>query len=140
MGLTDSAFFDTWAWREVSNGTPAGKEIGARYGPDGPAQIHTSILAVAEMGSLLARSPKAGPVAAEAAMRRMEAKSRVHAIDIDDVYAAVKLHLELRKEADASLADALMLAQARRLRMPFITGDPAFRGQDGVPQDWIPRK
>lgn len=138
VGLTERVFYDTWAWREVAYGTPAGNRLVKKYGPDGPAEIHTSILALAETGSVLARSPKAGPGAAEAELRRMEAKSRVHALELDDVYASVRVHPELRKAAaDASLADALMLCQARRLGLPFISGDPAFRGQNGVPQEWI---
>lgn len=137
MGLTNAVFYDTWAWREVAQGTSVGSRLAKAYGPDGPAEIHTSVLALAEAGSVIARNPQLGVVAAEGELRRMEAKSRVHAVEIDDAYSGVRLHPELRKSADASLADAIMLSQARRLRMPFITGDPAFRNQTGVPQEWI---
>jgi predicted nucleic acid-binding protein len=137
VGLIAAVFYDTWAWREVAQGTAVGQQLAKEYGPDGPAEIHTSILALAEAGSVIARSPKLGPQFAEVELRRMESKSRVHSVEIDDVYAAVRLHPELRRVAEASLADALMLSQARRLRLPFITGGPAFRGQAGVPQEWV---
>lgn len=140
VGLIERVFYDTWAWKETAlDSSSLGRDLRRRFGPAGPAEIHTSILALAEYGSKLARDPTVGPSLAAGEVRRIESTAhRVHNIEMDDVYAAVKLHPLLRAASDdASLADALMLAQARRLHLRFISGDPAFRGQDGVPQDWI---
>ncbi len=141
--MTKAVFYDTWAWRETAFAdSKAGKSLLEEYGPDGPAEIHTSILALAEYGSSLARTETVGPDQAAEEVRRIEAKTRrIHPLEIEDVYAAIKVHPDLRKAAaNASLADALMLCQARRLRLAFITGDSAFTGQDGVPQEWIKKR
>lgn len=133
MGVKDRVFYDTWAWREIAIGSAVGRRLQRRYGPDGPGEVHTSVLALAEAGSILARNPKAGVQAAEREVRRMESRSRVHGLELEDVLRAVRLRPELRRaDGSASLADALMLAQARRLGLRFISGDKGFRGQADV--------
>jgi len=58
--------------------------------------------------------------------------SVVHPSDEDYVEAAT-LRMELRKQSrNLSLIDALGYALARRLGMPFLTGDREFRGLAGV--------
>lgn len=125
-------FYDSWAWIESFSGTPAGQRLDKQYGPGRPARIHTSVIAFAEVASRLARRGHAGLV--NETLDRMERASedRVHAPTIDDARVAAPLHVELRKHGDASLADALMLAQARRLGLAFISGDAAFRNQTDV--------
>lgn len=53
------------------------------------------------------------------------------AVEDDDVLEASRLKMERRK-LGFSYADALGYAMARRRSMPFVTGDQAFRGLDGV--------
>lgn len=125
-------FYDSWAWIESLSGTVAGARLDKRYGPGRPHRIHTSVLAFAEVASRLARRGHAGLI--DETLNRMEraAEDRVHPPTVDDARQAAPLHVLLRKDGDASLADALMLAQARRLGLPFISGDKAFRGQKDV--------
>ena len=52
---------------------------------------------------------------------------------LEDVSDAMKLRLELKRERhDLSYADALGYSLSRRLKIKFLTGDPAFRGLSGV--------
>lgn len=125
-------FYDSWAWIESLSGTPAGGRLDKKYGPGRPGRIHTSILALAEIASRLARRGHSALVNETLDRVERAADDRVHALTVDDVRHAADLHVELRKDGDASLADALMLSQARRLGLTFISGDRAFRNQSDV--------
>ena len=51
----------------------------------------------------------------------------------EDYVEASALRLELRRQGrNLSLVDALGYVLARRLGVPFLTGDRAFEGLDGV--------
>jgi predicted nucleic acid-binding protein len=117
---------------ECLSATAIGARLDAKYGPGRPGRIHTSILALAEVAFRLARMGRADLVHATVDQMEKAAEDRIHGLQSDDVREAAFLHVQLRRVGDASLADALMLAQARRLRLPLLSGDRAFRGQEGV--------
>lgn len=64
---------------------------------------------------------------ADVAFSRM--RSAAIPIEADDVLAASRIK---RMVKGASYADALGYAMAQRRKIPFITGDKAFRGLPGV--------
>lgn len=129
--MTD-VFYDSWAWIEIYAATAAGRRLDAKYG-SGRAQIHTSLWALAEVGAKV--HLERGDSAAQEVLGRMERDAAdVHPPEIGDVRCGVGLRTVLRRTSGkkASLGDAVMLCQARRLGMPFISGDPAFKGQPDV--------
>jgi hypothetical protein len=68
-----------------------------------------------------------GEAEADAKLKRLQAKAI--AIEADDVVAASRIKRTIK---GASYADALGYAMAQRRRIPFVTGDKAFRGLPGV--------
>jgi predicted nucleic acid-binding protein len=64
---------------------------------------------------------------ADAKLRRLHAKAIP--VDVDDVLGASKVKRQIK---GASYADALGYAMAQRRRIPFVTGDKAFKGLPGV--------
>lgn len=53
--------------------------------------------------------------------------------DIDDIAGAMRLREELmKKRMDVSYVDALGYYLAKKMQMPFLTGDRYFRELDGV--------
>ena len=53
--------------------------------------------------------------------------------DIDDIAGSMKLRGELmKKQAGLSYADALGYYLARKMQIPFLTGDSYFMGLEGV--------
>jgi predicted nucleic acid-binding protein len=130
--LTDTdVLFDTWAWVEVLEGGPRGEALWARYGSSPTVRIHTSAITLAELG---ARLVGRGDDAASAnALSHVEGRSRIHALTAEVARASGPLRATLRKTSrNAGLADAMILATARNLGIPLISGDPAFAAQPDV--------
>lgn len=71
---------------------------------------------------------KKGSGDADAALARLRTKAV--AIEHEDVVEASRFKREAPK--GVSHADALGYAMAQRRRMPFVTGDKAFKGLPGV--------
>lgn len=122
---------DAWAWYEIVDGTPKGKALLAKY----EGRIHTSVMALAEVGAKVWR--KLGPDnAAEAMLGIEDASKAMHDVTAADARSAAAVHATLRRRAkDASLADALHLCTARRVGLPLVSDDPAFRGEADVSRD-----
>ena len=131
----NEVFYDSWAWIEVYSGTAKGGRIDARYG-SGRANIHTSLWALAEVGAKT-HAEKGDSTAQSVIMRIQKDAAEVHGVTLEDVRSAVALRTELRARSrkPASLGDAVILSQARRLKLPLISGDPAFDGQKDVRSD-----
>jgi uncharacterized protein with PIN domain len=128
-------FYDTWAWTEVADdASSVGRELRKAYGPDGPAEIHTSAFALAELVGRLSRLGQ-GDLGARWA-REIQRQHTVHGLELEDLDEMGRQHGRLHSHrAKASVADTAMYCQAKRLRMPLITADEAF---DGEPESAVP--
>lgn len=130
MTVSDVAF-DTWAWFEILHGTVRGARLRRRYLRNERVRIHTSSISLAEVASRLARDGQTAHVGTTLAW--MEREATVH--DIGPLLAreAGLAHAALRtRHPDASLADAIVLATARRTRAPLVSDDSAFEGLPDV--------
>ncbi len=112
-------FLDTYALVEILNGNPAyqGELDGAG----------TSLYHLFELHVQLARlrdEPSADSVFGD--LRPLAAE-----VQDADILAASRFKLAHPKKR-LSYADALGYAMARQRSVPFVTGDAAFRGVDGV--------
>lgn len=126
-----SVLFDTWAWWEVLHGTTLGKKLARRYVEAPGVRLHTSALSFGEIAAKLAA------MGAEDRLPELSAAMRA-AGEVHDVTHVIAqeggtLRQELRQRApDASLADGIILAQARSLGATIVSRDPAFRGMEEV--------
>lgn len=121
--------FDTWAWWEVLHGTTTGRRLQANYLSKG--KVHSSAYVLAELGAKLADADRIEELPAVA--QRVASAGRIIAIDEHLAQLAGPLRKALRRQdPEASLADALMLATARSLRLMLVSGDRAFKGQPDV--------
>lgn len=138
MPRTKRVFYDTWAWIEAGDEhSQIGRDLRKSYGPEGPAEIHTSVLALAELAGRLSRLGKVD--LAVQMTREIQGKHTVHGLEAEDIDGIARHHGRLNAHpAKASLADTAMFCQAGRLRMPFITADEAFDGEaeSVVPSKW----
>ena len=121
---TSELVFDSWAWIEVLKGTPTGqrlwKHIQAR-------RVVTPAFAVAEVARKMHREQ--GLAAADEFVAAARIRTTIQPLDDDIAATAAQLLSHLRKrDAAASLADATMLATARRLGIPLVSRDPCFKG------------
>lgn len=121
---SDQVVFDAWAWFEVIEGTPVGERLWKYIVARG---VVTPALAIAEVARKLHATR--GLRQADAFVNGARVRSRIQPIDDDIAMTAGQLHQHLRKrDRSASLADAIMLATARRLGIPLISQDPCFKG------------
>jgi predicted nucleic acid-binding protein len=126
---TDAVVFDTWAWWAIVFDEPGGRRLRDRHVR--PGGVHTSAWALAEL------SAKLGPRVPTDLWRDILATIRLSG-PIEPVTEALaleaaRLRSELRRKSPrASLGDGVMLATARSLGLPLISGDAAFRGQKDV--------
>lgn len=122
---SDQVVFDAWAWFEVIEGSAIGERLWKTYIM--PRGVVTPALAVAEVARKLHKSH--GLRQADEFVKSARIRSRIHPLDDDIAMTAGQLHQHLRKrDRSASLADATMLATARALGIPLISGDPCFKG------------
>ena len=99
---------DSWAWYEYFEGSAAGFRI-RPYVEEGSASLYTSAISVAELVSAIT------------------SLSAIVAADLAIASSAGRIHSDLRKiYADAGLADAFVVATARRVGAKVLTGDPHF--------------
>lgn len=123
--------FDTWAWWEVLGGTARGRDLEGHYLKKGKVRVYTSAISLGELSAKLVARGEVRKIA------DMAASIRAYS-DIIDVTPEIALHAgilreKLRKaEAQASLADALVMATALQHDAMVISEDPAFRDQDSL--------
>ncbi|MFZ0830845.1 MAG: PIN domain-containing protein [Thermoplasmata archaeon] len=122
---------DTWAWWELLRGSRNGAVIRRRFLRPSGVRLHTSTITVGEISAKLASMGEARRIdGVIAAIRRA---GRLHDVTTDLARTAGILRVELRKsDAQASLADGIVLATARSLGARLISADAAFRGQSDV--------
>jgi predicted nucleic acid-binding protein len=113
---------DAYAWIEYLDGTDAGRKVTETL--ENNDDIYTCAVTLAEVVSKVARIGKDAKVAYDVLL----SNSQVVIVDEELSFQAGLLHCEMRKTAkDFGLADAYVLATARRLKSKILTGDPHFK-------------
>jgi predicted nucleic acid-binding protein len=115
---------DAYAWIEYLIGSEAGKTVGSVLAEE-DSEIYTCAVTIAEVVSKTAREGREVEIAYDILV------SDSHVVEVDEVLSreAGLLHAEMRKTVeDFGLADAYVLATARRTNSKVLTGDPHFKG------------
>jgi predicted nucleic acid-binding protein len=113
---------DAYAWIEYLDGTDAGRKVTEIL--ENNDDIFTCAVTLGEVVSKVARLGKDAKVAHDVLM----SNSQVVVVDEELSFQAGLLHCEMRKTSrDFGLADAYVLATARRLKANILTGDPHFK-------------
>ena len=114
---------DAWAWIEYLIGSEYGSKVNEVL-EDDSSEVYTCAVTLAEVVSKVAREGRD----AEVAYSLLLSNSQI--VDADEElskYAGL-FHAEMRqKEKDFGLADAYVLATARKLKSKVLTGDAHFK-------------
>lgn len=122
---------DAWAWWEVLHETPLGRRFSERYVHAAGVRIVTVDVTLAEIAAKVARTGHESLVLPM--LRSIEAAGAVVPITAEVAAGAGSLLVVLRRtDRHASLADAVVLAEARALGVPLISGDPCYAGLPDV--------
>ena len=114
---------DAYAWIEYLIGSDTGTKVYAILEKEN-IEAYTCAVTVAEVISKIAREGKDVKVAYDVLL----SNSKVINADEELSKDAGLLHAEVRKtEKDFGLADAYVLATARKLKSKVLTGDPHFK-------------
>jgi predicted nucleic acid-binding protein len=115
---------DAYAWIEYLIGSRAGETVKSLL--DGErTEVYTCAVTLAEVVSKTAREGGDAELAYDILLSNSEVVNADAALSKD----AGVLHAALRKTIpDFGLADAYVLALARRTKAKVLTGDPHFRG------------
>ena len=121
--MTD-CIVDAWAWIEYFDGSKAGEKIRG-YVEDERNGVFTLSVTLAEVVSKFLRTGKNADIAVEG----IRSLSRITPVDENLAAFAGELHAEnKRKIKNFGLADAFILASARKSNCRILTGDPHFKG------------
>jgi predicted nucleic acid-binding protein len=113
---------DAYAWIEYLDGTVKGKKVNSIL--EGNDDIYTCAITLGEVVSKVTRMGKDAKIAYDILL----SNSQIITADEELSYQAGILHSEMRKtQKDFGLADAYILACARKLKSKILTGDPHFR-------------
>jgi predicted nucleic acid-binding protein len=113
---------DAYAWIEYLDGSPLGKKVASII--EDNDEIYTCAVTLGEVVSKVARKGKDAKVAWDVLM----SNSQIVTVDEELSLQAGILHCEMRKaQKDFGLADAYILATARKLKSKILTGDPHFK-------------
>ena len=114
---------DAWAWVEYLVGSQCGVKVKEILDEDN-SEVYTCAITLGEVISKVAREGRD----AEAAYDMLLSNSKVANVDEVLSFQAGLLHCEMRKTLkDFGLADAYVLAAARKLRAKVLTGDIHFK-------------
>ena len=126
---TEAVVFDTWAWWAIIFDEPGGRQLRDRHVR--PGGIHTSAWALGELSAKL--RPGIPADRWRDIMTTIRLAGPIEPVTEGLALEGAQLRAGLRKKAPrASLGDGVMLATARNLGLPLISGDDAFRGQKDV--------
>ena len=115
---------DAWAWIEYFAGTEYGAKLNNIL-EDASSDVYTSAISLAEVISKTAKEKKD----IEAAHDMILSNSIVVNIDEELSKYTGQLHAQMRlTRKDFGIADAFVLALARKLEAQVVTGDPHFEG------------
>jgi predicted nucleic acid-binding protein len=113
---------DAYAWIEYLDGSASGKKVASIL--EGNDEIYTCAITLGEVVSKVARKGKDAKIAYDVLM----SNSQIITVDEELSLQAGILHCEMRKtQKDFGLADAYILATARKLKSKILTGDPHFQ-------------
>ena len=121
--MSEKYVIDAYAWIEYLIGSRAGEKVKLVLEEENN-EVYTCAVTVAEVVSKTAREAKDF----EAAYDILISNSQVVNVDEEVSKEAGILHSEMRKtRRDFGLADAYVLAVARRTRAKVLTGDQHFK-------------
>ncbi|MGA2766948.1 MAG: PIN domain-containing protein [Candidatus Bathyarchaeia archaeon] len=121
--MTKRFVVDAYAWVEYLIGSKCGSKVATVFGEENN-EAYTCAVTVAEVISKAARDGQD----VEAAYDILLSDSQVVSVNEEISKEAGVLHAEMRKtEKDFGLADAYVLATARRLKAKVLTGDMHFK-------------
>ncbi|MCL5877664.1 MAG: PIN domain-containing protein [Candidatus Bathyarchaeota archaeon] len=113
---------DAYAWIEYLNGSTKGKKV-AQILEDNN-ETYTCAITLGEVISKIARMNQDPKPAYDVLL----SNSQIITADEELSYQAGLVHCEMRKtQKDFGLADAYILATARKLKARILTGDPHFQ-------------
>jgi predicted nucleic acid-binding protein len=113
---------DAYAWIEYLDGSEAGHKVNVLLEKDD--EICTCAMTIAEVVSKVARKGKDAKLAYDVLL----SNSQIVNVDEELSLQAGLLHFEMRKTLkDFGLADAYVLATARKLKAKVLTGDVHFK-------------
>jgi len=122
--MSEKYVIDAYAWVEYLIGSRAGGKVKLVLEEENN-EVYTCAVTVAEVVSKTAR--EGGNF--QAAYDILVSNSQVVSVDEEVSKEAGVLHSEMRKSRrDFGLADAYVLAVAKRTGARVLTGDPHFRG------------
>lgn len=128
--MIDAVLLDSWAWWEILEESSAGVGLAERYLVPRRIRVLSVDYALAEVAAKLARINRVQDI--EAALDAM-ASVEVLPITVAVAALAATLQVELRrKNGQASVGDAVMLAAARLAGATLISGDPCYAGLGDV--------
>jgi predicted nucleic acid-binding protein len=114
---------DAWAWVEYLVGSKFGIKIKEVFDED-HGEVYTCAITLAEVISKVAREGRD----VEAAYSMLLSNSQIVNVDEELSKVAGLEHAEIRKkEKDFGLADAYVLATAKKLKSKVLTGDLHFK-------------
>ncbi len=114
---------DAYAWIEYIDGSPKGKKVVSIL--EDNDEIYTCAITLGEVVSKVARMGKDAKIAYDVLL----SNSQIVTVDEEISLQAGLVHCEMRKASkDFGLADAYILATARKLKSKIVTGDPHFQG------------
>ena len=113
---------DSYAWIEYLDGTEIGRKVSDLIKEN--EEIFSCVLTIAEVVSKAARKGKDVKIAYDV----LTSNSKIINADEELSLQAGLLHYEMRKTVkDFGLADAYILATARKLKTKILTGDMHFK-------------
>jgi predicted nucleic acid-binding protein len=114
---------DAYAWIEYLDGSKPGKKVASILESNETA--YTCAITVGEVVSKVARLGKDAKIAYDV----LTSNSQIVPVDEELSLQAGLIHCEMRKtQKDFGLADAYILATARKIKSKILTGDPHFQG------------
>jgi len=114
---------DVYAWIEYLDGSNSGKKVASLLETNDEA--YTCAITLGEVVSKVARMGKDAEIAYDVLLSNSQIITANEELSLD----AGLIHCEMRKtRKDFGLADAYILATARKLKSKIVTGDPHFQG------------
>jgi len=114
---------DAYAWIEYLEGSDSGRTVASILANN--EEIYTCAVTLGEVVSKVARKGKNAKIAYDILL----SNSQIIPVDDELSLQAGLIHCEMRKtQKDFGLADAYILAAARKFKSKIVTGDPHFQG------------
>lgn len=114
---------DAYAWIEYLDGSETGRKVASII--ENEDEVYTCAITLGEVVSKVARVGRDTKIAYDV----LVSNSRMITVDEELSLQAGLIHCEMRKTIkDFGLADAYILAAARKLKSKIVTGDPHFQG------------